>query len=276
MTTDLRHLSSTKSKKAPKNVLKKKKEPVDLRKYILPLVKYGWKIALVILIVAVVIASGKALLARSTFTVRSIEVHGTKRIKPSEIVALSGIKPGQDLLGVKLKGIGQLVATNPWVATAKVQRFFPGTVSITVTERQPIAVINMGLLYYLDENGEPFKPLSQGDSLDYPVITGISEEELATGGTTTKQALKTASELISALKTQGTFILADISEIHYDRIKGFILYTTDGSTPIKIGSEKFGEKLQRFAKVYGDLKSQTSTVQLIDLDYADRIIVNKQ
>ena len=191
-------------------------------------------------------------------------------------MALSGIKPGQDLLGVKLKGIGQLVATNPWVATAKVQRFFPGTVSITVTERQPIAVINMGILYYLDENGEPFKPLSQGDSLDYPVITGISEEELATGGTTTKQALKAASELISALKTQGTFILADISEIHYDRIKGFILYTTDGSTPIKIGSEKFGEKLQRFAKVYGDLKSQTSTVQLIDLDYADRIIVNKQ
>ncbi len=276
MMRDLRQLDRGKSsKKAPKNTLKKKKEPVDLRKYLLPIIRYGWKGALVILIVLVVYASGRALLSTATFSVREIEVHGAKRLKASEVVALSGIKPGQDLLKIKLKSVGQQITTNPWIASAKVQRFFPGTVSISIKERQPIAVVNMGLLYYLDDSGEPFKPLSPGDQLDYPVITGISEEDMAAGATTTKQALKTASELIKALNADGTFILADISEIHYDRIKGFILYTLEGSTPIKIGNEQFPEKLQRLAKVYGDLKKQSGALQLIDLDYTDRIIVNK-
>lgn len=49
----------------------------------------------------------------------------------------------------------------------------------------------------------------------------------------------------------------------------------EGSTPIKIGNEQFPEKLQRLAKVYGDLKKQSGALQLIDLDYTDRIIVNK-
>ena len=63
---------------------------------------------------------------------------------------------------------------NPWVETVRIRRFFPDSLSIAITEREPVAVVNMGFIYYLDKKGNIFKVLNQGDRLDYPVITGFS------------------------------------------------------------------------------------------------------
>ncbi|MDD2500769.1 MAG: FtsQ-type POTRA domain-containing protein, partial [Geobacter sp.] len=230
---------------------------------------------LVLLAGGLIAASVHALMQTTPFPVQKVEVRGTKRLTHDEIVALAGVAPGQNLLALRLKSIGQQVSSNPWVASVRVQRFFPGTIAVSISERQPVAVINMGLLYYLDDKGEPFKPLSFGDSLDFPVVTGIAEDDLSNDPATTKDALKTACNLIEALKQHGSFILADVSEIHYDRGHGFTLYTTAGALPVKIGTDDFDKKLQRFARIYQNLMTQQPGLQYIDLDYSDRIVVKK-
>jgi len=275
MMTDLRHLGSYKNKKVAPNKLKVRKEPVDLRKYLLPLIRIGSKGGLLLLLGGLMAASVHGLLKATPFPVQKVEVRGTQRLAHNEIVALTGITPGQNLLALRLKTIGQQVQSNPWVASVRVQRFFPGTIAVSIKERQPVAVINMGLLYYLDANGEPFKPLSHGDSLDFPVVSGISEDDLNADPTTTKDTLKTACDLLAALKQHGAFILADVSEIHYDSGHGFTLYTTSSVLPIKIGSDDFSNKLQRFARIYQNLMTQQPSLQYIDLDYSDRIVVKK-
>lgn len=276
MMTDLRHIGSpSKNKRVASNRLKVKKEPVDLRKYLLPLIRIGSRAGLVLLVGGLIAASIHALMQATPFPVQKIEVRGTKRLSHEEIVALTGVTLGQNLLALRLKIIGQQVSSNPWVASVRVQRFFPGTIAVSISERQPVAVINMGLLYYLDDKGEPFKPLSFGDSLDFPVVTGIAEDDLNNDPVTTKEALKAASNLIWALKQHGSFILADVSEIHYDRGHGFTLYTTAGALPVKIGADDFDKKLQRFARIYQNLMTQQPGLQYIDLDYNDRIVVKK-
>lgn len=276
MMTDLRHIGSPpKNKRVASNKLKVKKEPVDLRKYLLPLIRIGSRAGLVLLVGGLIAASIHALMQATPFPVQKIEVRGTKRLSHEEIVALTGVTTGQNLLALRLKNIGQQVSSNPWVASVRVQRFFPGTIAVSISERQPVAVINMGLLYYLDDKGEPFKPLSFGDSLDFPVVTGIAEDDLNNDPVTTKEALKAASNLIWALKQHGSFILADVSEIHYDRGHGFTLYTTAGALPVKIGADDFDKKLQRFARIYQNLMTQQPELQYIDLDYNDRIVVKK-
>lgn len=274
--TDLRHIGGpSKNKRVASNKRKVKKEPVDLRKYLLPLIRIGSRAGLVLLAGGLIAASVHALMQTTPFPVQKVEVRGTKRLTHDEIVALAGVAPGQNLLALRLKSIGQQVSSNPWVASVRVQRFFPGTIAVSISERQPVAVINMGLLYYLDDKGEPFKPLSFGDSLDFPVVTGIAEDDLSNDPATTKDALKTACNLIEALKQHGSFILADVSEIHYDRGHGFTLYTTAGALPVKIGTDDFDKKLQRFARIYQNLMTQQPGLQYIDLDYSDRIVVKK-
>lgn len=276
MMTDLRHIGSHKtSKKVAPNKRTVKKEPVDLRKYLLPMIRYGSRAGLLLLLGGLLAASVNALLQTTPFPVKKIEVRGAKRLTHDEIVALTGVQPGQNLLALRLKTIGQQVSSNPWIASVRVQRFFPGTVSISVTERKPVAVVNMGLLYYLDDQGEPFKPLNFGDSLDFPVISGITEEDLSSDPTTARDALKTACDLLASLQKNGAFILADVSEIHYDKGGGFTLYTTAGALPIKIGNDDFDAKLQRFARIYQNLMTQRPGLEIIDLDYSDRIVVKK-
>ncbi len=275
MMADLRHIGTAPNRKAASNRMKVCKEPFDLRKYLLPAIRYGSRGGLVILIGALLTAAVKVLLETTPFPVRQVEVRGLQRLTRDEIVALTGLTPGQNLLTLHLGKVGRQVAADPWVASVRVQRFFPGTVAISITERKPVAVVNLGLLYYLDDQGEPFKPLSFGDTLDLPVVTGLSEEQLEGDPEGTRAALKSACDLLAALRQHGSFILADVSEIHYDKDRGFTLFTTSSALPIRIGSDDFPGKLDRFARIYQTLMSQQPGPQYIDLDYNDRVIVKK-
>ncbi len=276
MMKDLRNIGSMpRNKRVASNRSKVKKEPLDLRKYLLPLIRIGGRGGLLVLLGGLLAASVHTMLQATPFSVQKVELKGAKKLKYEEIVALSGVNQGQNLLSLRLKTIGQQVSSNPWVASVRVQRFFPGTVVLSITEREPVAVINMGLLYYLDSNGEPFKPLGFEDNLDFPVLTGIAEDDLNSDPPNTRKALKNACELLDALKQHGSFILADVSEIHYDRGHGFTIFTNSESLPIKIGTDDFESKLQRFSNIYQNLMTQRPELQYIDLDYNDRIVVKK-
>ena len=277
MITDMRNIGGggRTNRKVASNRMKVKKEPVDLRKYLLPLIRYGSRAGLVIVVAGMLFASVKGLARTTPFPVQKVDVRGVSRITREEVVALTGITPGQNLLSLRLKLVGQQIARNPWVDSVRVQRFFPGTVAVSIVERQPVAVVNMGLLYYLDGKGEPFKTLNFGDQLDLPVVTGFTEEELASEPVATREALRSVCELLEVLKSHGSFILADVSEIHYDSSHGLTMFTTSGALPIKVGSGDFAGKLTRFAQIYQTLISQRPVLQYIDLDYSDRIIVKK-
>ena len=209
------------------------------------------------------------------FRLETIEESPLTRVSREEMISLAGIRPGDSMLGVRLKGVVAQLSKNPWLEQIQVKRYFPHTISISATERSPRAVANVGCLYYLDEKGVLFKSLIEGDRLDYPLITGGNEEDLQKDPAGSKEALKTALQLIETLKKASVFSLNDVSEIHYDKGYGFTLFTVQGGVPVKLGNGGFPEKLERFAGVYKDLQPQMQALDYIDLDYNDKIIVKK-
>jgi cell division protein FtsQ len=216
------------------------------------------------------------MVSRTTFLrLETIEVSPLTRLTRSQIVALAGVKPGDAMLGVNLKGVVEQLTKNPWIERVQVRRFFPHTISIALTERSPKAVANVGCLYYLDAKGELFKSLAEGDRLDYPLITGVSEVDLEKDPEGSKEALKNALGLIDSLKSGTVFSLEDVSEIHYDKGYGFTLFTMQGGIPVKLGSGGFPEKLARLSGIFRELKPQMQALDYIDLDYSDKIIVKK-
>jgi cell division protein FtsQ len=216
------------------------------------------------------------LVSRTTLLrLETIEVSPLKKLTRSEVVALSGVKPGDSMLGLKLKNVVAQLSKNPWIEQVQVRRFFPHTLSITLSERTPQAVANVGCLYYLDGKGMLFKSLVDGDRLDYPLITGVNEEDLEKDPAGSKEALKNALQLIASLRASSVFGLEDVSEIHYDKGYGFTLFTMQGGVPVKLGNDGFSEKLARLGGIYPGLKAQMHALDYIDLDYGDKIIVKK-
>jgi len=262
-------------KKVAVNRVKVQRKPLNLKKYLRPLGKIVLGLAGVALVCGLVFSAYSFLGSLTFFRLKSVEISPAKRLTREEIMTIAGIAPGRDLLRMNLKKMGDQLALNPWVETVRIRRYYPDTISIAVTEREPLAVVNMGYFYYLDKNGTIFKALNQGDHLDYPVVTGFSEEDLTNDPAGMKDALKATCELLALLQQKCSYILADVSEIHYDKGYGFTLFTASGALPIKIGAGDFSAKFGRLAKIYQNLKAQQQAIQYIDLDYNDKIIVKK-
>lgn len=228
---------------------------------------------------AVLIAFGGVLTARTLldsgwFRVDQVRVLGNQRVSAEQIVALSDIRSGVALFDLDLERIGNKIEEDPWVATAQVRRVFPGEIVIEVTERQPGAILSLGYLYYVDWDGEIFKLLAPSDRLDYPVITGLTAEDLTTNPGQVRSRLQQAMGLLMELKGRKHLSLDDISEVHIDDRIGFVLTTYAGGVPIRLGFDGFGEKLDRLEKVYRELRPQLAGLNYIDLNVADRVIVS--
>jgi cell division protein FtsQ len=271
----MRELTLNRQKPAAKNRFKKQRRQINVGALLKKLVRVG-SVLVVVSLLGVVGYELYGLVARTTFLrLEQVEVRGLKRITRNEILSQAAVTVGDDMLGLRLRRMGEQVSKNPWVAKVRVRRTFPHTLTIDVVEREPVAVVSMGYLYYLDNNGEIFKPLNEGDRLDFPVVTGLNEDDLLRDPAGAKEAFQGVLGLLRQLGNGGEFALADISEIHFDKGFGYTLFTTRGGVPIRLGNNGFSDKLGRFARIYRDLQAQLPHVEYIDLDYSDKIVVKK-
>jgi cell division protein FtsQ len=274
----MRDLHTKKPRQAPMNRVKKvpkKRKPINWAP-ILTWLSRGIGVTVICAVVGFGSLHLYRLAVRTTFLkLETIEVSHLTRLSREEIISIAGVKPGDAMLGLRLKTVVQQLAKNPWIERVQVRRFFPHTLAITLAERTPKAVANVGCLYYVDTKGVLFKSLVEGDRLDYPLITGVQETDLESDPAGCQEALKGALALIDTLKTSSVFSLEDVSEIHYDKGYGFTLFTMQGGVPVKLGSGSFAEKLARLRGIYHDLKPQMQALDYIDLDYSDKIIVKK-
>ena len=106
--------------------------------------------------------------------VRTVEVHGIEQVDTAEVLSLAAIQPGISMLDIKRRDIGKRIQNNPWIAKVKVRRKIPHTIVIAVTERIPVAFINLGSIYMTDKNGFLW-PLKSHTYWNLPVISGLTD-----------------------------------------------------------------------------------------------------
>jgi len=93
----------------------------------------------------ILLAVAALVLTRSgVFHVRSVEVDGATHLSRAEVVRLSGITRSDNAIWLDERAIEARLTENPWVANADVHIDLPWTVTVTVTERSPIAIVDRG------------------------------------------------------------------------------------------------------------------------------------
>lgn len=272
----MRELNLNNQKPATRNRFKKQRKKFDIRGFLKKTVRVTSAVVVVSLIL-LVCYEVYGFIGKTTFLrLERIEVSGLKKLTREEILSAAAVKTGDDLLGLRLSRMGEQLTKNPWIAAVKIRRNFPHALSIEVSERQPVAIVSMGYLYYLDSKGDIFKPLQEGDRLDYPVITGLAEDDLLRDPAGAKETVQGVLALIEQLQRERAGIkIADISELHYDKGFGYTIFTINRGLPIRLGMGGFNDKLDRLARIYSDLQGQLPLLEYIDLDYSDRIVVKK-
>jgi len=260
-------------KKVRQNRVKKKREPIPWRKF-LPRVL---RVTIALSSLALIITGGffvtQFLMSSDLFKVEEITVHGNHKLDKEHVRVLSDIEKGVNTFDLDLDLIGRKIEENPWIATAEVQRIFPNQVVINVIERQPVAIINLGYLYYLDNKGEIFKVLEARDRLDYPVITGFEYEKARQHDAEYVKDLQQIVALIEDIKERPQFDLKQLSEVHRDKSGALILFTLRGGVRVKMGHGDYKKKLDRLEKIYARLKPKLKILDYIDLNVDQKVIV---
>ncbi len=205
------------------------------------------------------------LLKTPYLSIKEINISGNIRLPKTEILELSGMHIGDNILSMNTSDIKKGIKSNPWVADASIARDFPAGLSITIKERMPVAFINLDGLYLVDDDGFIFKKASLEDNMDLPVITGLTKEDIEEEGAASELAIK-AVNLIHLLSKRTIFEAQDISEINVDKTYGLTLCTTQEGARIELGNDSFPEKIETLEKIIQS-RNGLAGVEFIGLNY---------
>jgi cell division septal protein FtsQ len=144
-------------------------------------------------------------------TIRSIEIRGNVRTDREEIRRLSRLKEGMRMLDVKPALAEKSIAANAWIRQAHVSRRFPDKVVVSVEERTPIALVNVGRIHYIDDEGVVL-PLFPATYSDLPLVSGVDD---SAGSRISKASLKRILSLLSGAGGVNASLIKHISQIDF-------------------------------------------------------------
>lgn len=227
------------------------------------------KIAACLVIAAGIAAAGYAGYSRVAgfidssriFALREVGVRGYEHLSPADIIRASRLSIGENIFSVRLSAVRKNIMSLPWINSVSIRKLPPHRIDITVTERRAYCMILLDRLYYVDTNGIIFKPVSDSDSVNYPVITGFHG-----GGELVDADVQPVIDAVSFLEglDRGSVIGSrDISELHMDDT-GYTVITNDGLL-IRFGSTDLGVRIGRLNKIeqyFGDRMQMFASVDL--------------
>jgi cell division protein FtsQ len=238
-------------------------------------IQWRWLTGAAVLVVSTVggvLAAGHWMLTTPRFSVVAVEVRGASRVPPQRILEVSGIVHGTNVWRIDPHQVRARLEALPEIRRADIVRELPNRVSIVVEERRPFTLVHAARLHWLDEEGRLLGEESHAVATDVPVISGLSEDELATMRTAPGPRARAAITLIRALLRTGSALASEISEIDMSRSEGPVLYTVDG-VEVRLGTEEWEERLARLEGVLAQVA--IGDVQGVDLRFRDQVVLKK-
>ena len=221
--------------------------------------------------------TGYALANSSFFELEEIKVEGNNTIARDELVALSGLRIGDNLLKVSCDRAARGVASQPYIKDADVTRVLPNRIEIKVSERTPIALISAeGRHLVLDENGYCLIEVGPvaAESWTLPSIRCSSEGmSLSPGEQSEDKGIMAALTLIKKLDP---FFLENILEFDAPSAEKLAVINNDG-LPVYFGlPEDLDRKLQNYEEllIKNREKCNADTLNYVDIRYDTQITLN--
>lgn len=174
-------------------------------------------------------------LSNPDYQISSVEIEVDGSLTLERIRGIANIQEGSNILSVNLEKIRENVESLSQVQLAEVERKFPGTISIRVRERKPVAWVTTSLevdpytspwSFLVDARGVAIKPDQIiPDFLRLPVITGLNPELLFVGQMIDSVELRAALDLIRLRTSSVSPLRFDIRSI--DLGKQYCMFVKD-------------------------------------------------
>ena len=182
------------------------------------------------------VALGLVLYFTPLMSARSLDVIGTGVVTREEVVDAAQVRLGTPLLQIDTGAVANRVAAIRRVASARVQREYPSTLRITITERIPIVVKDFPDGPHLfDRDGVDFATGPPPPGLPFIDVDSPGPADPAT---------RAALEVMTALRPE---VVAQVGRIAAPSVASITLTLADGRTVVWGTTDRTDEKAEKLA-----------------------------
>jgi cell division protein FtsQ len=215
-------------------------------------------------------------LAADALTITRITVSGNNRMSRGEVLALLNDVVGQSMVTADLNGWQARLLSSPWVSDAALRRVLPGTLSVAISERQPIGIARINdRLYLVDDRAmviDEFGP--NYAEFDLPIVAGL-EADPANGSLVDETRAALAVRLLGELRTHPT-LGGRVSEIDVADGRDAAVILKGDTALLRVGTERFAERLQSYVDLAPALRERVPDIDYVDLRFDERVYVKPQ
>ena len=222
------------------------------------------------------------------FAIRHIDVQTDGVILPDQLRRWAGVKTGDNLLALDLATVKRNLELVSLIESVSVERALPRTLRIRVTEREPVAQVNVPTtdasgkivvsVFQLDAGGYVMQPLDARLCVmplgqvneQLPVITSLNAFQLQPGRRMDLPQVRAALQLISAFNRSPMAGLVDLQRIDVAAPEILVATTTQGSE-ITFGLEDFPRQLRRWREIYDAGQRMNKAIASLNLAVPDNI-----
>lgn len=191
----------------------------------------------------------------------------------------------QPLLGVPLKEIDLndvrlLLEAHPFIKATRVSRHYPSTLRVEIRERQPIAMLNLKPILFVDSEGVILPDMGLSDNLLLPCLSGFNPtpELYPPGHETVSQKVQESVRLMNQIMAVAPALYNNLSEILLNNHDEYVFVLSEYPTRIVIGRDNVWEKiklLNAFENAIGGPRN-LSQYRYLDLRYENQIVARER
>jgi hypothetical protein len=227
-------------------------------------------------------ALNRCVYENKAFTIQELDVQTDGVIAVDQLRRWAGVASDENLLALDLARVKRDLEMDSRIKSVSVERILPRTLRIRVTEREPVAQVNVPLprrsggielaVYYLDTEGYVMLPLdprqratrtNQGTN-SFPVIAGINASELQPGRRILTPSVQAALQLIMAFDQSSMSTVVDLKRV--DAFSPSVLVATTGQgSEVVFGLVDLDQQLLRWYEVFNFGQKQSKAIANLDL-----------
>lgn len=204
-----------------------------------------------------------------------LEISGNQNVTRAQVLEVMGGDIGRNIFFIPLAQRKQELEQIPWVESASIMRFVPNRLRIEIRERTPIAFARLGSkIFLIDDAGSLMElPVGGRKRFSFPVVLGMN---LVDPQSTRAARMKTYSQLISALDSDGAHYSQELSEVDVSDAEDVKVLATDpgGEVLVHLGASNFLDRFKIFKGHVQEWRQQFARLDSVDLRYDHQIVVN--
>lgn len=204
-----------------------------------------------------------------------VVVQGSFAVAPEELLRRAGVTLPVTVDKLEKECLKKIAVINPWIGKARLIGAKKGTATLYVSERRPIALLQLGSIWCVDDEGICM-PLKRGVSYDLPLASGLRD---STGDDGVRRLRASDARRLATVYREiercDSAFAHTLAQLHFGG-DGKVGMTLCGApTVVFIREDAVAGGLERLARIWAMVATDRQFPQRIDCSYRNLAFVSQ-